>query len=67
MKWRNLFLLFGLCTLTSFGWSQEFRATLTGRVTDPSGAVVPKAVVTVTNTATGVKVTTKSDQGGESC
>jgi hypothetical protein len=33
--------------------AQEFRATLTGQVTDPSGAVIPGAKVTATNTDTG--------------
>jgi Carboxypeptidase regulatory-like domain len=38
-------------------------ATLLGTVTDPSGASVPNAAVTITNTATGVtrNVTTNSD------
>lgn len=34
---------------------QTFQATLTGRVLDPSGAVVPSATVEVTSSATGVK------------
>jgi len=34
--------------------SQTGNATLQGSVTDPSGAVIPQAVVTITNTATGV-------------
>jgi hypothetical protein len=33
--------------------AQEFRATLTGQVTDPSGAFVPKASVTAVNSETG--------------
>src|SRR5436309_6549537 len=45
-------------------FAQEFRATLTGRVTDPSGAVIPGAEITVTNTDTGVIVNTKSDRTG---
>src|SRR5262245_36307353 len=41
--------------------AQEFRATVTGRVTDPNGLVVPGTTVTATNTQTGeiaVAVTT---------
>ncbi len=34
--------------------AQVDRATLTGIVEDPSGAVIPKAQVTVTSLATGV-------------
>jgi hypothetical protein len=33
--------------------AQDFRATLTGQVTDPTGAVIPKAKVTATNKETG--------------
>ncbi|HYW43133.1 MAG TPA: carboxypeptidase-like regulatory domain-containing protein [Bryobacteraceae bacterium] len=31
---------------------QEYRGSMPGRVTDPTGAVIPAAQVTVTNTAT---------------
>ena len=33
--------------------AQEFRATVTGRITDPNGLAVPGATVTVLNTQTG--------------
>src|SRR5262245_34210945 len=33
--------------------AQEFRATLTGRVTDPNGLATPGATVTAVNTQTG--------------
>jgi hypothetical protein len=33
-------------------FAQDFRATLTGSVTDPSGAAIPSATVRATNTAT---------------
>src|SRR5208337_1133393 len=35
-------------------WSQANRATITGIVTDQTGAIVPGAEVTATNTATNV-------------
>jgi len=55
-----LFVVLGVCAN-----AQEFRATITGRVTDSTGAVVQNARITVTNTATGVATTTKSDGVGQ--
>ena len=44
-------------------FAQDFRATLTGTVTDPSGATVPNATVKATNTANNAvkEVKTTSD------
>ena len=39
--------------------------TITGTITDASGAVVPNAPVVATNTATGIKVTGKTGAAGE--
>ncbi|MGB6482338.1 MAG: TonB-dependent receptor [Candidatus Acidiferrales bacterium] len=44
--------------------AQEFRATLTGQVTDPSGAVVPNATVTAVNDATKISYTAKTTGKG---
>jgi hypothetical protein len=44
--------------------AQTIRSTLTGTVTDPNGAVVQGAVLTATNTATGVTTNTKSNPDG---
>jgi hypothetical protein len=44
---------------------QESRASLGGRVTDSSNAVVPGAVVTVTSVETGVAQTTTTNNAGE--
>ena len=53
------------CLLTaSLSWSQDTRGTITGRVLDPTGATVPGAMVTVTNTAMGTKVSMKSNDDG---
>jgi len=46
-------------------WSQVRNATITGTVTDQSGAVVPKAIVTVTNQLTGEAVKTQSGAVGD--
>jgi len=44
-------------------WSQTVQGVITGTITDPAGAVVPNAAVTITNVGTNVSqsVTTKSD------
>lgn len=44
--------------------AQEFRATLTGTVTDSSGAVIPKAQVTAVNVDTGSAYTAKTSDAG---
>ena len=44
--------------------AQEFRGTVTGTITDPNGAVVPGASVTIRNTETNISNTvTTSDEG----
>jgi hypothetical protein len=35
--------------------AQTFRGTILGTVTDPNGAVVPAATITVKNTSTGLE------------
>src|SRR5918996_1198037 len=55
------------CVLLAAGPSataQEARATLQGKVSDASGAVVPGATVEVTNVATGVTTPTTSNEEG---
>jgi hypothetical protein len=44
--------------------SQEFRATISGRVQDPTGAAVPSATVRVLNVDTNIATETKSDGEG---
>ncbi len=44
--------------------SQTTRATLTGTVTDPNGAVVPGAIVNATNIATNISSGTKTNPEG---
>ena len=47
----------------AFGQS-SFEAQLRGTVSDPAGAVVPAATVTLTNTATGIGPTAKTNTNG---
>jgi len=50
-------------SLCAFG--QETRASLGGRVTDPSGAVIQRATITVTADATGVVQTAPTNDAGD--
>lgn len=54
-------LAFFLLTTNLLGQSL---ATVQGQVTDPTGAAVPGAAITVTNAGTGVSQTTRSDSAG---
>jgi hypothetical protein len=45
-------------------YSQEVRAGLTGTITDPTGAAVANATVTVTNLANNLSITAKSNEAG---
>ncbi len=55
-------LLFIFCALS---FAQEFRSTISGRVTDPSGAAIPSAKVIATETNTGSKSEATSSPDGE--
>ncbi len=52
------------CLLAAFAMSQEFRATISGRVFDSTGGVVPNARVTAINTATNESSTATTDSTG---
>ncbi len=58
--------LIGICALSLFSVASMFAQTtsLSGSVSDPTGAVIPKAVVSVTNTQTGAKRSDVSDSQG---
>jgi hypothetical protein len=55
---------FAWALVCSSAWSQGARATISGRVTDAQGAVVPGADVTVTSDDTNVKQQTKTNEQG---
>src|SRR5580765_2086101 len=61
--WVPLLLLLGLLAPASAG-AQTGAASLTGIVTDETGAAVPGATVTATNQATNVEYTSVSNEAG---
>jgi hypothetical protein len=65
MVYRN-FLFFGKLSalLAANGWAQEFRATVTGVVSDPQSAVVPGAVISATQADTSAVFRTVSGPSG---
>src|ERR1035441_5879927 len=52
-----------IATATLACWGQD-RGTILGRVTDPSSAVIAGASITVTNSDTGIKTTTSTNEAG---
>ena len=61
---RWIFSLFVFLISGSIGWSQTDRGTITGTVTDSTGAIVPAVEVTATNLATNVPYSTLSTGTG---
>ncbi len=63
--WACLLLAaFTVFLAPSFSFGQTVNASLTGTVTDASGAVVPGVAVTATNTATGISTKTTTGPAG---
>ena len=60
---RTGVVMAGIAMLATVAQAQ-YRASLRGTVTDPSGAVVPDATVTLTNTGTNQVLTAVSDANG---
>jgi hypothetical protein len=63
MKLKFAVLLALLASAALF--AQEFRGTISGSVTDPTGASIPAAKITVTEEHTGTKIPTVSDSAGQ--
>ncbi len=60
-----LIFIGGVSRSTPHLYGQTVNASLTGTVTDASGALVPEVAVTATNTATGISTKTTSDAAGQ--
>lgn len=68
MKWNQILLAVCIVTflcLSAPSLSGQTGGSIVGTVHDASGAVVPKATVTITNTETGVTLSTKTTSAGE--
>jgi hypothetical protein len=64
-KFSLLTLSLALCAaFASVSFGQAVYGSIFGTVTDPSGAAVPNATVTITNLGTNVSVTTKTNESG---
>lgn len=64
-KRKHPFLvLVGMLLMSSAAWAQINRGSITGIVTDPSGAVIPNVAITVTSTTTGVASNVTSNAAG---
>lgn len=61
---RFIVAIIAILCLAAYATCQQTRATLTGLVTDPSGAVVPNATIKVVNSATGATTVVKSNSRG---
>ena len=66
MRPKHLVLLLAFCVLASALLAQVvITSTIVGTVTDPQGAVVPGAKVTLTNVDTGVQWKATTDASGD--
>lgn len=67
MYCKKLFYIqisFAVLISCSLSLAQDFRATITGQVTDPSGAAIPNATVKATNSATNEVKQVKTNVSG---
>jgi hypothetical protein len=64
----SVLLVLSLCLITrgmlQSGWAQEVTASITGTVTDPSGAAVPGATVRATSQERGIAYTAQTNDSG---
>jgi hypothetical protein len=61
----KLFAIVIIVALSTLAFAQSERAKIIGTVTDPQGAVIPGATVSVTNVATGLVTHATSDAQGQ--
>ena len=59
--WYSLVII---CLTVAVGRAQDYRATVLGTVTDPSGAAIVGAQIAITNTATGIVTRSAANSDG---
>jgi hypothetical protein len=59
------FIVLALVLIATPLWAQKITGTISGIVTDPTGAVIPQVAITITNTETGLSRTVTSNDMGE--
>src|SRR5437899_3032968 len=59
-----LFAAFLVLAVCGVAWSQPVQGVIAGTITDPTGAVVPGATVTITNVGTNISQTTTTGSDG---
>ena len=57
-------IVIGLCAVAAMSFAQEFRATISGRVSDAQGGVIPGAKIVATQIGTEAKFETVSAADG---
>ncbi|CAN5458571.1 hypothetical protein BH10ACI2_BH10ACI2_03380 [soil metagenome] len=57
-------LVLALFALVSVAVAQEFRGTITGKITDPNGALIPNATVVIKNIETNIGSTLTTNDDG---
>lgn len=62
--WRGLSVALLLLFVFVAAGAQEFRGSLAGKITDPNGAALPGATVTVKNVETNVEATATTNEEG---
>src|SRR5215471_1539823 len=65
MKKFALIALFAVLGLAMLGHGQTLDANLVGSVVDGTGAAVPNATIEITNVATGIRTTTRTNAEGQ--
>src|SRR5580658_8038330 len=65
LRIRTLFLAVSLCFVSCVAYAQFDVGSLVGTIRDQSGAAVPNASITVTNTATNIESSATSNSSGD--